>query len=203
MSGPTLEFWQERFDRKETGWDRGAVSPQLLTWLDSGAVQPCRMAVPGCGAGWEVAELAQRGFEVIAIDYTPAAVERTQAHLQAKGFKAEVVQADVLAYEPTQPFDAVYEQTCLCAIHPDHWFQYAAQLHKWLRPGRTLWAAFMQMLRPPASEQGLIVGPPYHSDINAMRALFADSRWVWPKPLYKKVLHPIGAHELAVNIVRC
>ena len=55
MSGPTSAFWQERFDQQETRWDRGTTSPQLLAWLDSGALQPCRIAVPGCGGGWEVA----------------------------------------------------------------------------------------------------------------------------------------------------
>ena len=59
MAGPTTDFWQERFEKKQTGWDRGATSPQLLAWLESGALQPCRIAVPGCGSGWEVAEPCQ------------------------------------------------------------------------------------------------------------------------------------------------
>ncbi len=202
MAGPTAAFWQERFDKKETGWDRGAASPQLLHWLNAGILPPCRIAVPGCGSGWEVAELAQRGFEVVAIDYTDAAIERTHALLRQKGLKAEVVQADVLAYQPNTPFDAIYEQTCLCAIHPDHWVHYAAQLRTWLRLAGGLWAAFMQMPRPPAVEQGLIVGPPYHCDINGMRALFTDTDWAWPKPPYAKVPHPIGAHELALLLQR-
>lgn len=30
MTGPTQAFWQERFEKQETRWDRGAPSPQLL-----------------------------------------------------------------------------------------------------------------------------------------------------------------------------
>ena len=78
MAGPTTDFWQQRFDNNEIAWDRGAPSPQLLTWLDSGELKPCSIAVPGCGSGWEVAELAKRGFEVTGIDYTAAAVEKTK-----------------------------------------------------------------------------------------------------------------------------
>ena len=74
MAGPTADFWQEKFNKNEIAWDRGAASPQLLAWLDSGALQPCRILVPGCGSGWEVAELARRGFEVVGLDYTEAAV---------------------------------------------------------------------------------------------------------------------------------
>ncbi|HYR26078.1 MAG TPA: methyltransferase domain-containing protein [Aquabacterium sp.] len=202
MAGPTADFWQERFDRQETAWDRGGPSPQLLAWLDSGALQPCRIAVPGCGSGWEVAELARRGFEVIGMDYTAAAVERTRALCAERGVSAEVVQADVLEHVPAAPFDAVYEQTCLCAIHPDHWVRYALQLHRWLRPGGQLWALFMQMVRASASQEGLIQGPPYHCDIGAMRALFPSTAWDWPKPPYPQVPHPGLSHELAVVLTR-
>lgn len=72
--------------------------------------------MPGCSTGWEVAELSKRGFDVIAIDYTAAAVEKTRQLLNEQGLKAEVVQADVLRYQHENKFDAVYEQTCLCAI---------------------------------------------------------------------------------------
>ena len=202
MAGPDIAFWQARFDTRQTGWDRGGPSPQLLAWLDSGALLPCRIAVPGCGGGWEVAELARRGFDVVGLDYTPAAVERTRAHLQSQGVTAEVVQADVRTYAPAQPFDAVYEQTCLCAIHPDSWMLYAGQLRQWLRPGGSLWAAFMQLPRPEALAQGVVVGPPYHCDINAMRALFPSAHWDWPAPPYPQVPHPVGMHELAVHLVR-
>lgn len=202
MAGPTTEFWQQRFEKNETGWDRGSPSPQLLAWLDSGELQPCRIAVPGCGGGWEVAELAKRGFDVIGLDYTVAAVEKTRALVAAQDLKAEVIQADVLSYQPENKFDAVYEQTCLCAIHPEHWFEYAQQLRQWLKPEGSLWVMYMQMIRPAASEEGVIHGPPYHCDINAMRALFPEKDWVWPKPPYAKVPHPSLAHELALRLVR-
>ena len=136
MSGPTSAFWQERFDKQETRWDRGAPSPQLLAW------------------------------------------------------------------QPDAPLDAIYEQTCLCAIHPDHWTAYAAQLQRWLKPGGTLFALFMQMVRPGATQEGLIEGPPYHCDINAMRALFPATQWDWPKPPYAQVQHPSLSHELAVPLRR-
>lgn len=202
MAGPTAEFWQQRFEKNETGWDRGSPSPQLLAWLDSGELQPCRIAVPGCGAGWEVAELVKRGFDVTGLDYTAAAVEKTRALLTAHGLQAEVIQEDVLTYQPERKFDAVYEQTCLCAIHPEHWVAYSQQLRHWLKPQGGLWMMFMQMIRPSASEEGVIHGPPYHCDINAMRALLAERDWVWPKPPYVKVEHPNLSHELALRLLR-
>ena len=116
MAGPTREFWQQRFHEGNTPWDRGAVNPQLASWLESGALRPCRILVPGCGSGYEVAALAAAGFEVTALDYAPAAIERTRAQLAAVGQSATLVAADALAWQPARAFDAVYEQTCLCAL---------------------------------------------------------------------------------------
>lgn len=201
-AGPTRDFWQQRFEADETPWDRGGPGPQLLAWLDSGALRPCRIAVPGCGNGWDVVELAQRGFEVVAIDYAAAAVERTERHCRAAGVGAELVQADVTAWTPAHRVDAVYEQTCLCALHPDHWAAYAARLRDWLPPGGTLWAMFMQAQRPGASREGRIEGPPYHCDINAMRSLFTSADWDWPAPPYPSAAHARGWNELGVTLVR-
>lgn len=194
-------FWQAHFDQGNTPWDRGTTSPQLLQWLAKEAIAPCRIAVPGCGKGWEVAELTRRGFDTVGIDYTSGAVQQTQALLSKQQLMAEVVEADVLTYKPDKPFDAVYEQTCLCAIHPYHWVAYADQLARWIRPRGSLYVLFMQVTRPSAQD-GLVQGPPFHCDINAMHALFNNTYWQWPDTLPTRVPHPSGWHELAIQIQR-
>ncbi len=200
--GPTPAFWQQRFEAGNVPWDRGQASPQLGAWLATGALHSGQsVIVPGCGSGHEVAALAAAGCKVIALDYAPAAVELTRQRLRQTGRQAEVHCADVLLWEPDAACDAVYEQTCLCALHPDRWAHYAAQLQAWVRPGGVLFALFMQARRDSAG-QGLIEGPPYHCDINAMRSLFRSSHWDWPKPPYAAVAHPHGWAELAVVLTR-
>jgi hypothetical protein len=156
-----------------------------------------------------VALLAEWGFDVTGLDYAPAATERTRKRLRsllqspagARMTRAEVIEADVLSYKPPGQYDAVYEQTCLCALYPDLWRRYADQLSAWLRPGGKLFALFMQSPRE-GSRSGVIEGPPYHCDVNAMRALFPAERWEWPKPPYPLVPHPAGTAELAVVLTR-
>ncbi len=202
MPGPDLAFWQQRFDTGQLGWDRGGPSPQLTAWLADGTLPPCRIAVPGCGTGHEVATLAAAGFDVTAIDYAPGAITATTERLARAGLRAEVVQADVLDWQPDAPLDAVYEQTCLCALHPDRWVAYAARLHGWLRPGGRLALLAMQCRRDGAA-LGFVEGPPYHVDINALRALFPIDRWDWPAPPYAQVPHPpSGWFELALLLRR-
>lgn len=202
MAGPTVDFWQARFAEDNTPWDRGAPSPQLAVWLGEGLIEPgARVLVPGCGRGWEVAALARHGAQVTGIDYAPGALAQCRELLQAQALDAQLVQADVLQWQPEAPVDAVYEQTCLCALHPDHWVAYANRLHAWLKPGGRLLALLAQARRPSAA-QGVIEGPPYHVDIHTLRALCPADRWVWPKPPYPSVAHPNGMAELAVVLVR-
>lgn len=201
MAGPTLDFWQERFESGNIPWDRRGPNPQLQRWLDEGIVAPrAHVLVPGCGRGWEVAVLAEKGATVTGIDYAPAAMEACRSLLQARGLKAELCQADVLAWTPAAAVDVIYEQTCLCALHPDHWQRYASQLRDWLKPGGKLLALFAQTLSAEAAK-GFVKGPPYHCDIHAMRALFPGDRWEWPKPPYP-ALAAGPLTELAVVLVR-
>ncbi|HUH92705.1 MAG TPA: methyltransferase domain-containing protein [Casimicrobiaceae bacterium] len=201
MSGPTRDFWEERFVAGRTPWDRGARNPQLERWIASGELEPCRILVPGCGSGHEVAVLAQKGFEVTALDYAPAALALTRERLAGAKARATLIQADALEWRAPALFDAIYEQTCLCAIHPDYWLRYAEQLAGWLSPAGQLFALFMQVLRPGSTE-GRIEGPPYHCDINAMRALFPEARWSWPPPPYARVPHSGSWWELAVVLAQ-
>ena len=201
MAGPTKEFWDQRFSEGHTPWDRGETNPQLHAWLSAGELKPCRILIPGCGSGHEAATLAAAGFDVTALDYSPEAIARTRKLLDSQNLNATVIEADALAWQPDRPFDAIYEQTTLCAIYPDRWRDYADQIHRWLKPGGKLFALFVQYLRPD-SPDGAILGPPYHCDINAMRALFPEPNWEWPKPPYPRTSHPRGLAELAAILER-
>jgi hypothetical protein len=86
-------------------------------------------------------------------------------------------------------------------LHPDHWAGYAAQLQRWLRPGGTLLLLAMQCLRDGAAH-GRIEGPPYHMDINTVRALLPSDVWRWSAPPYPRVAHPVGWYELAIVLQR-
>ncbi|MBF0416310.1 MAG: methyltransferase domain-containing protein [Magnetococcales bacterium] len=181
------EEWEERYRSGQTGWDRGTASPALLSWLEKGQLQPCRILIPGCGRGHEVTLLAQRGFHVTAVDIAPAAVLSLRTLLARQESNAIVHQADLLTWEPEAPFAAIYEQTSLCALPPEVWTDYAARLWRWLQPGGHLFALFMQT--------GRAGGPPFHCAIDAMEALFAASHWQWPSQPPMRVDHPNGFYE--------
>ncbi len=187
-------FWADRYATGKTGWDRGGPSRALLAWLDGGALSPCRILIPGCGRGHEVVELARRGFDVTAVDYAEAALSALAAQLALQRLAATTFNADLLTFTPSHPFDAIYEQTALCALAPGAWSAYAGRLHDWLRAGGRLFVLFMQTWRDG--------GPPFHCDIARMRQLFAASRWEWPDEPFQSVPHSNGLFEIAAVLTR-
>jgi len=194
MSTDKHAHWNEKYLAGSIPWDRGEVSPALLHWLETGELAPCRILVPGCGRGHEATELARRGFEVTALDIAPAALDHLRKDLGQIGASAELVAADALTWQPDHPFDAIYEQTCLCALQPADWPAYERQLHSWLKPGGMLFALFMQ-----TGKEG---GPPFHCALPDMQALFPVNHWLWPGQLDKEVPHPNGLFEYAGILTR-
>lgn len=195
MSTGEADYWRQRWLDGKTGWDRGGASPALLHWLDNGVMTPGRILVPGCGHGYEVEVLAERGFRVTAVDIVPEPLHRLRERLSRKGLEAEIVQDNVFTYlHPDGPFDTVYEQTCLCAFAPEFRPAYVAQLNRWVRPGGTLFALFTQT--PWRS------GPPFHSSPDAMRELFTEDAWIWPAEADLSVPHEAGFTELGYRLVR-
>jgi hypothetical protein len=60
-------------------------------------------------------------------------------------------------------FDAVVEHTCFCALHPSQWPDYVVTVAELLRPGGTLFGAFLHF------DGG---GPPFGTTPAELRAMF-------------------------------
>jgi cyclopropane fatty-acyl-phospholipid synthase-like methyltransferase len=187
------EEWEGRYQRGEMGWDRKGINPLMESWVAASLAPGSSILVPGCGHGYEVIELARMGFNVTGIDIAPTPVARMRRELDSEGLHAEVVQVDMFDFVPASPFDAIYEQTSLCAIQPEQREAYENRLHAWLKPGGSLFALFMQT--------GIAGGPPFHCDVNAMRELFPQSRWEWEADS-RHSPHPSGRHELGYRLIR-
>ena len=166
--------WEDRYQAKITKWDRGGTSPNLTHWLDSGDLNPCRIMIPGCGNGYEAITLAEKGFDVVAIDIATTPVNNLRKALAERGLTAELIQSDFFSLDfSSQPFDAIYEQTCLCALPPSEWAAFEKWMYHSLKTGGKLYTQFMQ-----TGEEG---GPPFHCDMGEMKQLFNNNRWLWEK----------------------
>lgn len=187
MSGPSVALdWEAHFRAERTPWERPSLHPAFVAWRAEGTLAPCRILLPGAGRSGEPLALARDGFDITAVDLTPSAVEVQRVRLQAAGLRGTVAQADLMAWNADRPFDAVYDQTCLCALPPAILPDYVARLHAWLLPGGRLFILFMQT--------GTAGGPPFDCPPDAMRGLFGTG-WAWPDQLGEPVAHGIRRAE--------
>ena len=156
-------FWDERFARGFTPWDRGAVPAELRRFV-AGCERPLTVLIPGCGSGYELAWLMEQGWDASAIDFAPEAVAR--AKRVAGRWDERVFEADFFAWEPARPLDMVYECAFLCAMPPAMWPRIAARWAELLRPGALL-AGFFYFGDKPK-------GPPFGIARERLEALLAD-----------------------------
>jgi len=153
-------FWDERFERGFTPWDRGAA-PDALRQFAARAAHPLRTLIPGCGAAYELAFLSELGWDASAIDFSPAAVARAKAAVGQWGER--VLQADFFSYQPPRPLELIYERAFLCAMPPAMWPQVAARWAELLAPGALLAGYFFFDNSPK--------GPPFGTDPARLAAL--------------------------------
>jgi SAM-dependent methyltransferase len=131
-AGP--EFWDLRFREGFMPWDAGGVPAALREFLTR---EPAarRVLVPGCGSGYEVRAFAAAGHDVVAIDFSPAAIDAARRMLGELG--RVLVHGDFFAH-PLGEFDLVYERAFLCALPRPHWPRWAGRVAEILRPGGRL-----------------------------------------------------------------
>lgn len=108
---------------REGAWwvqDLAASLPARLLGAGEG-----RRVLDLCAApGGKTLQLAAAGWRVTALDISKRRLERLRANLDRVGLEARIVQADALAWEPDEPFDAILldapcTATGTCRRNPD------------------------------------------------------------------------------------
>ncbi|MEM5365467.1 methyltransferase [Paraburkholderia azotifigens] len=127
-------FWDERFGRGFTPWDQAGVPSAFKAFVERHAPTP--VLIPGCGSAYEAWWLAEKGWSVRAIDFSPRAVEAARTQLGAHASLVE--EADFFTYQP--PFEPgwIYERAFLCALPPARRADWLARMAELLPAGGLL-----------------------------------------------------------------
>jgi SAM-dependent methyltransferase len=154
------DFWETRYRDQVTPWDAGKV-PLALQQYRAKIPPGARVLIPGCGSAHDAYYLAENGFDVLAIDFSPAAVELAQKNLACFG---DVVRlADFFDFDPGKPFDVIYERAFLCALPRKMWSGYPQRCAQLLKPGCVI-AGFFFFAESPK-------GPPFGTSQAELDAL--------------------------------
>lgn len=113
------EFWQERYQNKQSFWELGAPAPALADMLPRMKWPKSRVLVLGCGSGHDAAYFAQQGHVVTAVDFATEALQSARAKYATLS-NINWLQCDIFNLPPdfAGAFDVVFEHTCYCAIDP-------------------------------------------------------------------------------------
>ena len=114
-------------------WDLGGE----VDWLLERLGRECRRVLePGSGTGRMLQALAERGLEAVGIDSSPEMVEFARRRLAAAGVAADVVLADMTAFDLARTFDgAVCPINTLTHLTRDQLGLHLARMAEHLEPG--------------------------------------------------------------------
>lgn len=128
-------FWSQRYDTHQTGWDIGAASTPLISYMQQVPLYNQRILIPGCGNAWEAEALLAMGFDNITlIDLSSSLVQQLQRRLA--GTPIRVLHGNF--FDHTAVYDIILEQTFFCALDPALRGQYAHHMHSLLADGGRL-----------------------------------------------------------------
>jgi 2-polyprenyl-3-methyl-5-hydroxy-6-metoxy-1,4-benzoquinol methylase len=109
--------------------------PELLCRAVEADPSPGRALDIGCGSGVFSLWLAERGYQVTAMDFLEPATRMAAERVRGVTPPVEVVCASVLEFQPREQFDLVLDRGCLHTLQPSDRPRYRDQLLRWLKPG--------------------------------------------------------------------
>jgi methyl halide transferase len=163
-------YWSERYRLGQTAWDLGSATPVFAGLLHARRFPPGRMLVPGCGSGHDAVAFAAAGFDVVAMDIAPEAIDRAQTLARSRHVPVTFMTADIFTLDRSHDaaFDYVLEYVTWCAIEPSRLPEYASVIGRVLKPGGLLIA----LLFPVEQRTG---GPPFAVDLDEVETLLAPA----------------------------
>ena len=119
------EFWDNLYADGKDYWNFKKATPALLEFFKHPSCPATgSVLIPGAGFGYDAEAWAERGHEVLAVDFAPTAVDELD-HLSRKHKN--------LRSRGGQQFDIVYDYCTFSAIHPGRRDEFFEVCYKMLK----------------------------------------------------------------------
>jgi SAM-dependent methyltransferase len=199
------QSFEERYQATDALWS-GRPNRQLVA--EAADLSPGTALDVGCGEGADAIWLAERGWQVTAVDFARTALERGRAQAESRGpevaGRIRWVHADVTAQLPGDGYDLVSAQ--FMHLPPEPRRSLFARLAAAVAPGGTLLVVGHDLSdiaagahRPPEPERFFTAGEAAESLDDGWDVLVAEAR---PRPAAVHEGHDITVHDAVLRARR-
>ena len=185
-------FWNDRWQKGETGWDVGHASPAITAYMSQYSNKDAAILIPGCGNAYEAAYLVDNGFtNITLLDIAPYAAEQVKKKF-AGDAQVKVICGDFFKHDGQ--YDLMIEQTFFCAIPPERRRDYVAKAASLLRAnGRIIGLLF---------DRSFEMGPPFGGSVSEYKTHFSPSFFIKKMEACYNSILPRAGSEVFINLVK-
>lgn len=163
------EYWETRYREHSTGWDIGAVSTPIKTYIDQLKDKELKILIPGAGNSYEAEYLFSQGFRNVFVnDFAKQPLVNLKKRIP--GFPdSNLLLTDFFDLE--EKFDLILEQTFFCALPLEKRPEYVNKVHELLKPeGKVAGVLFNTKFDK--------AGPPFGGSRDEYLNLFKDKFYI-------------------------
>jgi methyl halide transferase len=164
MQHLSKEFWSQRYQESQIGWDLGEIAPPIKAYFDQIEDKNLEILIPGCGNGYEAEYLFRSGFKnVHVIDFAQEPLDNLKERITE--FPSDQIHKGDF-FEHKGLYDIIVEQTMFCAIDPNLRSNYAETASRLLKPGGKLVGVLFNV--------DFESGPPYGGTKEEYKSIFKN-----------------------------
>ena len=186
------QYWSERYLTNNSGWDIGAPSTPIKTYIDQLSNKSVSILIPGGGNSYEAAYLSEQGFTYVTIADISAVVYNKLTEQYAGIDAIKIIHDDFFKLQGQ--YDLVLEQTFFCALDPSLRKAYVSKMYELLKPGGKLAGVLFNRAFPG--------GPPFGGSKDEYLELFSGEFDIAiMEDCYNSIPKRAGA-ELFIKLIR-
>ncbi len=157
------QYWQQRYENNNTGWDMGQVSPPLKAYFDQLKHKELRVLIPGAGNAYEAEYLIKKGFtDVHVVDIAQDPLKNIHDRV---GEHPALHLHHIDFFEFHGKFDLIIEQTFFCALDPSQRKYFAQKMSNSMKDDARLVGLLFDF--------PLVDGPPYGGNVREYKEYFS------------------------------
>src|SRR5436190_18179047 len=187
MTNLNSNYWENRYQNHETGWDAGEITTPIKEYIDQLEDKSIKILIPGAGNGYEFEYLIEKGFSnSYVIDFAATPLENIKNRIP--GIKDEqLIHSDF--FELQGQYDLIIEQSFFCALNPELRSKYVQKIKSLLKTNGKIAGLLFQF---PLTE----AGPPFGGSKEEYIQLFSNDFTIKTLETANNSISPRKGNEL-------